>query len=245
MKSEVLRAIVVDDERPARTELVQQLRAQPALLCVGEAADLREAIALIERHDPDVVFLDVLLGNENGLELLVRPDRNYDVVLVTAFDEFAVRAFELDATDYLMKPVTAARLTSSIERIRRRRGQAAEPREQPQQPFAYHDRLMLRVNDELRLVRVDTIVLVQAQGDYSTVTTAQDEIVVARSLKEWEERLPAAHFARIHRSTIVNLEHVERLVPLSGLASLVYVRGQGKPLMMSRRYGKTVRQRFP
>jgi two-component system, LytTR family, response regulator len=237
-----LAAIVVDDERPARTELARMLTSARDVRCVGEAASIEEALALIQSRQPDVVFLDIVVGNRSGFELLVREERTYDVVFVTAFDEYALRAFDVDAVDYLLKPVSQERFDAAVARLTRRRGTGDVG---AMRTFDYDDRVMLRVDGALRMLQISSIVSVTADRDQTRlITTDKAALTVTKTLKEWETRLPAAQFARIHRSTIVNLEFVERIVPLSGFAWLVWVRGMPSAFMMSRRYAARVRRRF-
>lgn len=249
MTDERLTVVIVDDERPARAELALLLDAHASVTCVGQAATIAAARELVERHDPDVVFLDIVVGTQSGFELLLQEPRDYEVVFVTAFDEYAVRAFDTDAADYLLKPVSPARLAETIDRLTRRRtggesGRPSLPRH-ASRAFGYTDRVMLRIGGELRMVRIASLLAVQAQGDFTSVTTSDQGVLrVAKPLKEWELRLPPKQFARVHRASIINLEFVERIVPLSGVASLVWVRGLGRPLIMSRRYAKHVRERL-
>jgi two-component system LytT family response regulator len=236
-------AIVVDDERLARRELKRLLEEGHGqqLRVVGEAATVEEAATLARVHDPDVVFLDVHLAGESGFDLLPLLDRTVTVVFVTAFDRYAIRAFEVNALDYLLKPVAPERLANALARLSR--PAAAESAEAP--VLTSEDRLFLRLDDRMVFLRVRDIVAILAAGDNSVLHLVDGREARARkSLREWMDRLPERDFARIHRSTVVNLEYVERLEDWSHYSYRVYLRGVAEPLQMSRRWGARVRSRL-
>ena len=206
-----------------------------AVRVVAEAESVRTAAELVRTCDADVVFLDVQLAGESGLELLALIDPSVAVVFVTAFDQYAVRAFEVNALDYLLKPVAPARLARAIERL------GAPNEGSPPPPAAarldYQDRLFLRLDDRMGFVKVAEIVSIESDGDYSVVRLVGGRTHRARkSLREWTARLPENAFARVHRSTIVNLEFVERVEEWSHFSYRLYLRGSHDPVPMSRRY---------
>jgi two-component system LytT family response regulator len=202
---------------------------------------VRKAAALLRLHDPDVVFLDIHLTGESGFDLLPLLDRSVTVVFVTAFDRYAIRAFEVNALDYLLKPVVPRRLASTIARVRRpAAADAAGPA-----ALEYEDRLFLRLDDRMAFVRVRDIIVLHAAGDNSVLHLTDGRRPRARkSLREWMDRLPERDFVRIHRSTVVNLGFVERLEEWSHFSYLVYLRGVAEPVQMSRRWGARVRSRL-
>jgi two-component system LytT family response regulator len=227
-------AIIVDDERLARRELRAMLEEAHAstVRVVAEAESVRTAAELVRTCDADVVFLDVQLAGESGLELLPLIDPSVAVVFVTAFDQYAVRAFEVNALDYLLKPVAPARLGRAVERL-------TKPNESPPPAsrLDYADRLFLRLDDRMGFVKVADIVSVVSDGDYSIVRLAGGHTHRARKpLRDWAARLPDTAFARVHRSTIVNLEFVERVEEWSHFSYHLYLRGLAEPVTMSRRY---------
>ena len=230
-------AIIVDDERLARRELRAMLEEShaSAVRVVAEAESVRTAAELVRTCDADVVFLDVQLAGESGLELLPLIDPSVAVVFVTAFDQYAVRAFEVNALDYLLKPVAPPRLARAVERLGKPNdgsvGAAVAPK------LDYRDRLFLRLDDRMGFVKVADIVSIVSDGDYSNVRLAGGRTHRARkSLREWAGRLPENSFARVHRSTIVNLEFVERVEEWSHFSYRLYLRGAVEPVTMSRRY---------
>jgi len=206
-----------------------------AVQVVGEAESVRTAAELVRTCDADVVFLDVQLAGESGLELLSLIDPSVAVVFVTAFDQYAVRAFEVNALDYLLKPVAPARLALAVERLGMPNDEQPAPEATPR--LNYHDRLFLRLDDRMGFVKVAEIVSIVSDGDYSIVRLAAGRTHRARkSLREWLARLPENAFARVHRSTIVNLEHVDRVEEWSHFSYRLYLRGLTEPVTMSRRY---------
>jgi two-component system LytT family response regulator len=234
------RAVIVDDERLARCELRTLLEAVHAqeVLVVGEAATLDEAARLVEALDADLVFLDISMGRESGLTLVPLLDPVIAVVFVTAHDAYAIEAFELNAVDYLLKPVEPARLARTIDRLTRK----VSP-EAPVRRLTAADRLYLRLEGHRAFVPVNDLVAIEAAGDHSVLHLRGMTAPVrhARSLRAWEDRLPERGFVRIHRSTIVNLAHVVRVEEWSHGSSHVHMREIPAPFTMSRRHGARVR----
>lgn len=235
--------MIVDDERLARRELRTLLEEAHAaeVHVVGEAASVAEAARVVRETDADLVFLDITLGRELGFELMPHLGDDVDVVFVTAHDAFAVRAFEVNALDYLLKPVVPERLAVTIQRLL-----APSPAADAPRLLAYGDRLFLRLDERRSFVRVADIIAVEAAGDDSFLHLAPRAVRVraAKPLREWEDRLPERHFVRIHRSTIINLEYVERVDEWSHSSYQVHLRGLPDPFTMSRRYGAKVRSRM-
>jgi two-component system LytT family response regulator len=236
-------AVIVDDERLARRELRTLLEEAHSdhVHIVGEAATVSEAARLVNATDADVVFLDIQLAGETGMDLLQLLGADVEVVFVTAYDQYTLRAFEVNALDYLLKPVAPERLAVTVNRLA-----ASQPPPPTRETVTYADRLLMRLGDERTFVRVRDIVAIEADGDGSTLLLAPQlaRKPSSKSLREWEQRLPDRHFVRIHRSTIVNLEYVERLEPWSHSSQHVYLRGVLEPLTMSRRFGARLRDRF-
>ena len=243
MSTRQRRAVLVDDERLARLELRTLLEEAHAeqVHVVGEAASVSDAARLVHTTEADVVFLDIQLAGETGMDLLPLLGADIDVVFVTAFDEYTLRAFEVNALDYLLKPVAPERLAVTINRL-----VSAQPPARAGETVTYEDRLFLRLGQERAFVKVSDIVAIEADGDDSTLLLAPHltRKPSAKSLREWEQRLPDRQFVRIHRSTVVNLEYVERLEPWSQASQHVYLRGVPEPLTMSRRFGARLKDRF-
>jgi two-component system, LytTR family, response regulator len=238
-----LGALLVDDERLARGELRTLLRAHPEVEVLGEAADADEAAQRITELEPDVIFLDVQMPEASGFELLSRVEVRAQVVFVTAYDAHALRAFEVNALDYLLKPVHPQRLRATVERLLQHAAPAPPP--EVARPLTLEDHLFLSADRRARFVRVDDIACVCSAGDYSELVTRDGQrSLVPRPLAEWEQRLPERQFVRIHRGTIVNLACVERVEAQSDEGFQVHVRGAGNPLPMSRRYAARLKVRL-
>ena len=236
-----LTAVIVDDERLARNEMRSLLADHPEVRVIGESDSVQSAVELIDRERPDVVFLDIQLAGETGFDLLERvPGNDMAIVFVTAYEQHAMRAFEVNALDYLLKPVTPERLAAAIERL-----EAPRPLSTLKGPLEYDDRLFLQVDDRMVFLRIDSIKYIAAAGDYSYLHGVNGKKhLVQKPLKEWEARLPANYFLRIHRSTVVNMEHVERLEPWSNYSYRVYMKAVDEPLIMSRRYALKAKDRL-
>ena len=240
-------ALIVDDERLARRDLRDLLEAQHGaeVRVAGEAATVAEAATLARTSGADVVFLDIHLAGESGFDLLPLLEPDIDVVFVTAFDQHAVRAFEVNALDYLTKPVSPERLAVTVARLRAGAGTRGSVRAEATGPLSYDDRLFLRVDERMAFLAVRDTVAIAADGDNASLWLTSGHVVrVRKPLRAWEERLPAKQFVRIHRSTLVNLTAVERVEEWSHFTYRIYVRGYREPLEMSRRYGARVREQL-
>lgn len=196
-----LRALIVDDEAPARSELRWLLAEHSGVEVVGEAATAKEALALAAAVAYDVVFCDIEMPGLSGLEaarlIRGRPGRPA-LVFVTAYERYAVDAFAVEAFDYLLKPVDSARLARVVERLLETRRPAPPVERIP----------VVGAGGRTELVEYDEVVFVRAEGDYSRVHTYDRAYLCTFSLRELEEALPGGRFARVHRSTLVNLARV-------------------------------------
>ena len=234
-------AIIVDDERLARAEMKRLLADHGEVSVAGEAEDIAGAIHLIREKRPDVVFLDIQLSNENGFSLLEQVDRTFKVVFVTAFDAFAVRAFAINALDYLLKPVNPERLAAAIARL----GEERAEKKARTTPLKEDDRILLEVGRRAAFVKVRDISCITAAGDYAEVVTSAGQTYLHEtSLKEWESRLPVESFLRIHRQTLVNLDEVERIEIGPARDLQVVLKRGDRPFAVSRRHAAELRRRF-
>jgi len=224
-----MRVLAVDDELPALADLARMLEASPAVKRVETAASAAEALVALGDGDTiDAVFLDVRMPGLDGLELarvLRRFERPPAVVFVSAFDDAAVDAFELDALDYLVKPVSRTRLDEAIERVARR---SAIPEPPPEDETVAVDALR---GGGTRLLPRSSIVYLQAHGDYVRVASTEGRFLVRARLSELEERWESHGFVRVHRGFVVNLRRAVEVRPrLNGTAVLVMVDGAEVPI---------------
>lgn len=235
------KTIIVDDERLARREMRRLLAEFDEITFAGEAENLAEAVDLIENEKPHLVFLDIQLGNENGFDLLEKTARDFKLVFVTAFDAYAIRAFEVNALDYLLKPVNPERLAKAIGRI----GDEARGEKSDWRPLDFDDRIFLELGSRSVFLKVSEISHINSAGDYSEVfTTDKRKFLLEKSLREWEARLPEKHFLRIHRQTIINLEQIEEIESWFNRTFQVRLKNFGAPLAVSRRYAVRLKSRF-
>jgi two-component system LytT family response regulator len=227
-----VRVLIVDDEPPARRELRRLLGEHPEIQVAAEAASCREAEAALARERFDLLFLDVQLHPGSGFDLVPAVPPGTPIVFVTAFDRFAIRAFEGSALDYLVKPVESARLAVTLARAVAKN--------------AVRDSSTIVIGSSGKIEEIDvtSITHVTARGDYCTVHTADAaQRLVEVPLREWERRLPAGEFLRIHRATLVSLRFIERLAPARN-GWRVHLRGVTVPLTTSRRRAARVRRRL-
>src|SRR6201988_275904 len=234
-------AILVDDERLARKELCSMLAEHEIIEVVGEAETVAQAAELVQAKEPEVVFLDIQLPGETGFDLLESVPANFKIIFVTAFDAYAIRAFEVNALDYLLKPINPARLAQTIERLTTHDSAPAPTL----RALEYEDRLFIEVDERSRFLKVSDIIVISAMGDYSQIFSADGQkSLVLKPLKDWEERLPAKHFTRIHRSTIINVEYVESVESWFNRSYRMHLRHIAEPLVMSRRHAARFKAEF-
>lgn len=233
-------AVIVDDERPARNELTFLLKSFPKITVVGEADSIDSAIAVIARTKPDIVFLDIQLTGENGFELLRRIAVDFKIVFVTAYDEYAIKAFDVNASDYLLKPVDPARLAISLKRLF---GQVESPKEDVKR-FDYNDSIFVKFNNHTaQFVELSTISIITSVGNYSKLVTIDgNKYHVLKTLKQWGEELPPNYFARLHRSTIVNIKHIIKIENYSKNYHRVYLKNTDSPIEISRNCFKNLKK---
>ncbi len=237
-----MRALVVDDEPLVRSELVYALgRIGPAIE-VGEAGDAVEALRALAAEPYDVVFLDINLPGLSGIEasrVIGKLERAPQIVFVTADDSHAVDAFELAAVDYVVKPVSQARLARTVERVRALRGTAPEPARGPAAPL----RVALEDGERQRLVRIAEIRYVQANGHLVTARVGAGDLRWKGSLTDAAARLEPCGFLRVHRAYLVNPERVVEVEPYFGGAYLLRVDDKARSeVPVSRNYLPAVRK---
>ena len=209
-----VRALVVEDEAVARQNLREYLQDVDWVRLVGEAADGKEAVRLASTLKPDLLFLDVRLPEMSGLEVARCVGSAAEIVFTTAYDRFAIAAFEIGAIDYLVKPFGRERFAATLERVKARHGQPADPAAERAQSALSEEpltRLYARQGDRIVPIPVASIVRIQAQGDYAEVHAASGVHLLHISLSELLERLDANRFRRVHRSHVVNLDAVQHL----------------------------------
>ncbi len=256
--STALRVLIADDERPARSFLAALLRRFEDVVLIGEAEDGAEAIELIERDRPDLALLDLQMPEIDGLGVvrLLKKSRMPLIAFVTAYDEYAVRAFELNAVDYLLKPIDKSRLRETVNRAQERlersdlriesavRVNAAAESYDAARRAAPLERIPVRQSDEIVIIPVREIASVVAEREVLRITTAQNQTyTITYRLKDLEARLDPSQFVRISRGALANLEMLRRVSPLPG-GTYVATLSNGQYLNISRLQGRILRERF-
>jgi two-component system LytT family response regulator len=202
----IWKALIIDDEPLARSELRRMLREHPQIDITGEAGSVPDATDAIEKLSPDILFLDIDLGAQTGFDLLERVARNFRVIFVTAYDEYAIRAFQVNALDYLLKPIHPERLTEALKRLgdpcHTETGFRLEP----------FDKILVSHQRYSRLISVSNISYIEACGDYTCIYTRDGfRGTLHHTIRRWVERLPEKMFIQCHRSRIVNVDRIKRL----------------------------------
>ncbi|MFC2121658.1 LytR/AlgR family response regulator transcription factor [Bacteroidota bacterium] len=229
----MLKAIVVDDESLARSDLIAVLNKTNKIEIIGETDNIKSAKELLNKYTPDIIFLDIQMPGESGFDLLPDIDINTHIVFVTAFDQYAIRAFEINALDYLLKPAKEERINLMLDKLQNNKSEIQASRKQ----FNKEDSVFVKLTNSYHFIRINTIIKIEAADDYSKVFLQDDKnFLVLKSMKEWENRLPESNFLRIHRSTLINIEMVEKIEPWFNNSFKVYLKNIGDPVMMSRRY---------
>jgi two-component system, LytTR family, response regulator len=233
-----LKAIIVDDERLARVNLRKLLEPHPEIEIVGEASSCKSTIEMINMFYPQLIFLDIQLSGETGFDLLESIDNSIKIIFVTAYDEYAIRAFEVNAIDYLLKPVNPERLKLAIERVITREKQKKEPRN-----YEYSDSIYVRMNNYAsRFIKISSITSIEPVGNYSKILTVEGKhCLVLKTLKQWQEELPDTNFVRIHRSSIVNIDHVDHIEKNPDTGHMAFLKNKPEPIEVSRRYAKKLK----
>ena len=234
-----MKAILVDDERLARKELSGLLEAHPNIEIIGEAANADEAEKLIADTRPDLVFLDIQMPGRSGFDLLSALDHVPHVIFVTAYDEHAMKAFEVSALDYVLKPVEADRLAAALEKLPPPEKKGRGDRE----VLHKDDRIFLKDGDKCWFVTLKDVRLFQSEGNYVRVKFHDDKPLVLRSLNNLEKRLDPDTFFRVSRKHIVNLEWIDKIQPWFSGGLLVKLK-DGEEVEVSRRQAARFKERL-
>ena len=242
-----MKALLIDDERLARNELRRLLAKHPDIAIIGEAANADEARTRIAELVPDLLFLDIQMPGDNGFVLLESLEPPLpQVIFTTAYDEFAVKAFEFNALDYLLKPVDPVRLAVALEKTRARmEGPAAGAVASLERPsrLAAEDKVFVREGERCWFVEVKAIRLMESEGNYTRVHFGDAQPQLFRSLNAMEERLDPRAFFRANRRQIINLAWIERIEPWFSGGLLVYLKG-GLKVELSRRQAQAFREQM-
>jgi two-component system, LytTR family, response regulator len=250
--AEALRVLIVDDEPPARRRLRTLLADEADVRIIAECGDGRTAVEVISSQEPDLVFLDVEMPELNGLEVIeaVGPVNMPPVVLVSAYDQYAVRAFSVDVVDYLLKPYTQERFAQALRRGRRQRRSPPPSANGPSSLLppatavgGVMERIAVRVGERMRLLPLSDVSHITSAANYVRLHTRAGTHLTRGSMSGMEQRLDVSRFVRLHRSLMVNVERVRELEPLARGEYSVWME-DGTRLVSGRNYRSRVQQLF-
>jgi two-component system LytT family response regulator len=224
-----MNALIIDDERLARVELRRLLAAHPEIEIAGEASNGDEALTLLAQASPDLLFLDVQMPGLTGFDVLERLDEIPQVIFTTAYDAYAIKAFEVNALDYLMKPISPARLAAALAKVRPRSGPTRL------------ERVFVRDGDRCWIVALPDIFLLESEGNYTRVHFSGQRPLIRRSLNALEAQLDPAVFFRANRQEILNLKWIDK-VDLGVAGGLSVTLRGGRAVEMSRRQSGRLRE---
>jgi two-component system LytT family response regulator len=227
------KAIIIDDERLARNELKKLLQEFPEVEVIGEAANATEGIEKIESLNPDLVFLDIQMPGKSGFDMLTQLEKAPHVIFVTAYDEYALKAFEVNALDYLMKPVEPKRLADALLKVRQK---------DEEELLSYNNRGLLHETDQVFVkdgercwfVKLSDVRLFESVGNYAKVFFGNNKPLILKSLNALEERLDDKVFFRANRKHIINLRMIDKIEPYFNGGLLLDLTG-GEKIEVSRR----------
>ncbi len=231
-----IKAIIVDDERLARNELKRLLTEHAEILVVDEAANAEEGIEKIELQNPDLIFLDIQMPGQTGFDLLSSLERSPHVIFTTAYDEYALKAFEVNALDYLLKPIEPRRLSDAIQKLQFEisRRKVEDPNNFNRGPLTEEDQVFVKDGERCWFVKLSEIRLFESVGNYAKVFFSTNKPLILKSLNALEERLDTRFFFRANRKHIINLRWIEKIEPYFNGGLLVELKG-GEKIEVSRR----------
>lgn len=234
-----MRAIIIDDERLARAELRKLLQEYPEVEVVDEASNAEEGIQKIDSQNPDLIFLDIQMPGKTGFEMLQELDHAPAVIFTTAYDDYALKAFEVNALDYLLKPIEPKRLSDAVEKIRKLQPTQSDLAngsfsQEPLRLLGEQDQVFVKDGDRCWFVRLADVRLFESVGNYAKVFFGNNKPLILKSLNALEERLDPKSFFRANRKHIVNLQAIEKVESYFNGGLLLELKG-GEKIEVSRR----------
>ena len=205
-------AVIVEDSRLARNELKELIKEYPNINLVGEAENVDDGVILIEKFKPDLLFLDINMPEKDGFQLLEELDEVPIVIFTTAFDEYAIKSFEYNALDYLMKPINSSRFDIAIEKIKRRIDFNINY-QKCDKKLNSNSQIFIKDGEQCWLVKIADIYLFEIVGNYTRVYFNHNKPLLYKSLNQIEEKLPSTSFFRVNRQQIINTSHIENVTP--------------------------------
>lgn len=229
-----MRAIIIDDERLARTELKKLLQDFPEIEVIDEAANADEGITKIESQRPDLIFLDIQMPGKTGFDMLAKLEKTPQVIFTTAYDEFALKAFEVNALDYLLKPVEPKRLADAVQKLHFEKSESRPSEFVNNSILTENDQVFVKDGERCWFVKLSDIRLFESVGNYAKVFFGNNKPLILKSLNALEERLDEKTFFRANRKHIVNLRLIDKIEPYFNGGLLLELKG-GEKIEVSRR----------
>jgi len=205
-----IKAVIVEDSRLARNELKELIKNHPEIEIIGEAENVDSGFQLINSVEPDLLFLDINMPEKDGFELLEMLDRVPITVFTTAFDEYAIKSFEYNALDYLLKPINPKRFARAIEKVS---ANLIEKEEKNSKKLTLNNQIFLRDGEKCWLVKIADIYLFEVDGNYTKIFFQDEKAIISKSLNQIEEKLPEDYFFRANRNQIINMEYIGKIDP--------------------------------
>ncbi len=240
--------LIVDDEKLARDLLREYLEAFPQIEVLGEASKGSEAVEKINKLKPDLIFLDVQMPGMTGFDVLDEIDHDPHVIFITAYDQYAIRAFEKNAVDYLLKPLDEERFSQAVNRALKRKTTESGNLEEllrnikAEGKGSFDSHIFVQKSEKLFNLPVEEIIFLEASGDYTVITTKVDQFVSSSGIGKLEEILNPDIFIRVHRSTIINLNYLKEIERHFNGGMVVKMQN-GKSFPVSRTYAKLIRKK--
>lgn len=238
-----IRAVIVEDSRLARNELKELIKQQDDLEIVGEAGNVDEGVELIESESPDLLFLDINMPEKDGFELLEMLDEVPITVFTTAYDEYAIKSFEYNALDYLLKPVSDKRFHMAMDKVRDKISSNSAEAKSTTKKLTGESQIFIKDGESCWLVKIGDISLFEIVGNYTRVYFGDKRPMLYKSLNQVEEKLPEDSFFRTNRQQIVNINYIENVVPWFN-GKLKLTMKNGKEVEVSRRQSYIFKDRM-
>jgi two-component system LytT family response regulator len=241
---DIIKAVIVDDVDSMRIVLKKLLGTFDKIQIIGEAADFEDARNIISEERPDLLFLDIDLNGLTSLDLLKTIGYQPMVIFITSHTDFAIKAFELNAVDYLLKPISLERLTKAIEKVTNKWEDTSFVDDYNTKFTADHI-ILLSFDNKMSFVRIKDINYIEAYGNYTKVNLVDGKLSVTyNSIKNWDTKLPEDLFIQIHRSTIVNLHNVTKIEKWANDTGRLYLKGIDKPFEISRNFFFQIKKKY-
>lgn len=228
---ENITAVIVEDSRLARNELKELLKKHPQIELVGEAENVDKAYDLINDVQPKILFLDINMPEKNGFELLEMLENVPLTIFTTAYDEYAIKSFEYNAFDYLLKPINQDRFSKTIEKVI----VTIEKETSEEKPFELHRQIFIKDGENCWLIKISEIAVFEIVGNYTRVYFEDNKPLIYKSLNQIEAKLPEETFFRANRQQIINLHHIEKVIPWFNGKLKAVMKNSGQEIEVSRR----------